>query len=308
MQDSKFQEQSMGVQNSNCNRYVGRALGQRELGNTKGARGALGLYLNMPYRPVPRLVALFSRASLLPRNPRAPLIRPRAATSFTYVAVVMEPTDNDRGSRGIGQQQRLGGSIVGQGSGQGAMFGRSGFPLANQAFNPGYAGRGPYSGSGGVRYGGRGRHRGWTAQPRGGYGGHRGPIAGNNDNQSMVNDNRETLENRVNQLASSIDRDHQIAGRRSSGHDQGREVAPGLGNSMASVSTGSVSVGVKNFNLPEQAAVLLQKAFKAMLNTSNAPKNLMEDISTKGKAAAMLESVEDLTKPMLIADGAESSR
>jgi hypothetical protein len=59
----------------------------------------------------------------------------------------------------------------------------------------------------------------------------------------------------------------------------------------------------KSFNLPEQAAVLLQQAFEA----SSDPMKLLEGFA-KGKGAALLESVEDVSKPAIMADGVESSR
>jgi hypothetical protein len=66
-------------------------------------------------------------------------------------------------------------------------------------------------------------------------------------------------------------------------------------------------VGGKFFNLPEQAAVLLQQAFEAMSNNSDGMKNQVEENSAKGKAVAMIEPVEEVPKPLLLADGAESS-
>jgi hypothetical protein len=42
-----------------------------------------------------------------------------------------------------------------QGVGQGSMAGRREFQLAHYGFNPGYAGRAPYTGHGGGRYGAR---------------------------------------------------------------------------------------------------------------------------------------------------------
>jgi hypothetical protein len=66
-------------------------------------------------------------------------------------------------------------------------------------------------------------------------------------------------------------------------------------------------VGGKFFNLPEQAAVLLQQAFEAMSNNSDGMKNQVEENSAKGKAVAMIEPVEEVPKPLLLADGAEPS-
>jgi hypothetical protein len=82
--------------------------------------------------------------------------------------------------RGFGPQQRASGVTAGQGSGQGAIYGRAGFPRASQGFRPGFVGRGPYLSNGGGRYGARGRPAGWPAQACGGFQGHRGPMAGNN--------------------------------------------------------------------------------------------------------------------------------
>jgi hypothetical protein len=59
---------------------------------------------------------------------------------------------HDNGNRG-GFPRRYGGSATGQGSGQGAMFGRGAFPSATDGFHPGHAGRGPHMGGGG-RFGG----------------------------------------------------------------------------------------------------------------------------------------------------------
>jgi hypothetical protein len=62
-----------------------------------------------------------------------------------HAAVTMHPAENGRGSRGSGNQHRAVGSATRQGSGQGSVFGRGGFPVG-QGFNPGYACRGPFSG------------------------------------------------------------------------------------------------------------------------------------------------------------------
>jgi hypothetical protein len=64
----------------------------------------------------------------------------------------------------------------------------------------------------------------------------------------------------------------------------------------------------KSFNLPEQAAVLLQQAFEALSKASSDPMKLLEGFQAKGKGAAMLESVEDVSKLAIMADGVESSR
>jgi hypothetical protein len=111
------------------------------------------------------LVALFGRASSHPTKPRVPHTQLCAVTGFSYATVTMNPVENGRGGRGTRFQQWAGVSTVGQGSGQGSMFGRGGFPSMTQGFHPGYDSRGPYSGYGGGRYGGRGRPGDWQRNP-----------------------------------------------------------------------------------------------------------------------------------------------
>jgi hypothetical protein len=120
--------------------------------------------------------------------------------------------------------------------------------------------------------------------------------------------NRENRLNGEYHLAAGDNREQQFVERRSSGQDQGRESAHGNVNVGVSASVGSVSVGGRNFNLPEHAAVLLKQAFEAMSNSSKSSEKQAEEISAKGKEVAMIESVENLSKPLPTADGAESSR
>jgi hypothetical protein len=156
----------------------------------------LGLYPNTPYRPVPGLVALFGRASSCPVKPRALDTRPCGVTRFSYAAIIMNLTENGRGGKGTGFQQRAGASMAGQGSGQGSMFGRGGFPLATQGFHPGYDSRDPYSGYVGGRYGGGGGPGGWEAQSCGGFVGHQGQGAGNSGGQNLGMGSKVNMVNR----------------------------------------------------------------------------------------------------------------
>jgi hypothetical protein len=109
----------------------------------------VGLHPSMPYCPIPRLVALFARGATCAGNPRAPRTQPGASTGFLYAVVLKAPMErvnfHDNGNRG-GFHHRFGGSAAGQGSDQGAMFGRGGFPLATGRFHPGHVGRGPHLG------------------------------------------------------------------------------------------------------------------------------------------------------------------
>jgi hypothetical protein len=57
--------------------------------NPIGVVGGLGLFPNVPYRPVQGLVALFGRASSSLGYPRAPLINPRTTFGFLYAAAIM---------------------------------------------------------------------------------------------------------------------------------------------------------------------------------------------------------------------------
>jgi hypothetical protein len=61
------------------------------------------------------------------------------------------------------------------------------------------------------------------------------------------------------------------------------------------------------FNLPEQAAMLMKQAFEALSNASSILSMHKVDGSTKGKAAVVIEAMENLSKPSAT-DGAESSR
>jgi hypothetical protein len=144
--------------NSNSNKVAGRSWA--ELGSgARRERDSLGLHPNMPYHPVPGLVALFARVASYTRNPRAPHSRPLAATEFSYAAVVRAVAkDGGRFNGGnMGANQRFGGAPLGQSSGQGSSLSRGGFQPGNQGFHPGYAGHGSYTGFGGGCYGGRGR-------------------------------------------------------------------------------------------------------------------------------------------------------
>jgi hypothetical protein len=120
------------------------------------------------------------------REPRAPRSRPRAATGFSYAAVLKAPMErvnpHGNGNRG-GFQRRFGGSAAGQGSGQGTMFGRGGYPAASGGFHPGHGGHGPYMGGGG-HFGGRDHLGGWAPQQRPTYGDHGGRVIGATEGSS----------------------------------------------------------------------------------------------------------------------------
>jgi hypothetical protein len=64
----------------------------------------MGVHPNVSYCPVPGLVALFARATLCARNPRAPRSHPWASSGFSYAPVLMSRMDrgnfNDNGNRG----------------------------------------------------------------------------------------------------------------------------------------------------------------------------------------------------------------
>jgi hypothetical protein len=118
------------------------------------------MHPNMPYHPVPGLVALFARVASYTQNPRASHSKPRAMDNEHF---------ND-GNRGV--NHHFGGAPMGQSSGQGASFSHGGFQPGNQGFHPSYAVRGTYSGYGGGCYGACGRlggqplvhHPGFAAQ------------------------------------------------------------------------------------------------------------------------------------------------
>jgi hypothetical protein len=133
-------------------------------------------------------------------------------------------------------------------------------------------------------------------------------VDGSSGSLALDVGNRENRLNGEYHLAAGDNREQQFIDRHSSGQDQGRESAPGNVNVGVSASVGSVSVGWRNFNLPEHAAVLLKQAFEAMSNSSESSEKQAEEISAKGKEVAMIESVENLSKPLPTADGAESSR
>jgi hypothetical protein len=61
---------------------------------------------------------------------------------------------------------------------------------------------------------------------------------------------------------------------------QGDSKVEGQGNSLvgASSASGSLSVGGKNFSIPEQAALLLQRAFEAMKEPSVLSKQVVEEV------------------------------
>jgi hypothetical protein len=296
-----------GFRISNFKKGLGRDQAQANCGKRTGAGTKMGLHPNVPYRPVPGLVALFARQSSCSVNPRAPIVQPRAVTGFSYVAVAMHPSENGRGNRVSGSQQRFGSSASGQGSGQGAFFGKGGFPPAHQGFHPGFAGRGPYAGHGGGRYGTRGRPGGWSAQQRGGFAGRRGQGSGASEGQSMDVGTRDGRDPHSAQVSREV-RDHQVVG--SSNAAQGREFIPMGDNQAAAKSVGSVNVGGRSFNLPEQAAVLLQQAFELMSDSKGAKQQGDEGACAepKGKEVTTIDSGDKVPKSQPAADGAESSR
>jgi hypothetical protein len=209
----------------------------------KGASGALGLYPNTPYRPIPRLVALFSRASSTPGNPRAPIIKPHAATAFLYTVIVMHPSENGRSGKEFGQEQWASGSATCHASGQGAMYDRGGFPPVNKGFHLCFAGRGPYSGNGGGRNGARGRPAGWQSQARGGFGSQEGSVMGSSNSQSRGINFREVIENRDHQVVVGASRVQQTVDRGISRVIDGWNVTPRAEFGETAGATGSVSVG-----------------------------------------------------------------
>jgi hypothetical protein len=90
-------------------------------------------------------------------------------------------------------------------------------------------------------------------------------------------------------------------GRSGQGLDRGHQAGVGS-NEMSSI--GAISVGGMRFELPEQVAVLLQKAFEAMSNTKAG-----ETVAPgKGKTPVMGEPVEEGSKPLPLQDVAKSSK
>jgi hypothetical protein len=77
---------------------------------------ALGLHPNVPYQPVPGLVALFARAAASStQNPRAPHSRSLAATDFSYATIIRSPTNSGRFNSGNrGTSRWYVGSLLGQ--------------------------------------------------------------------------------------------------------------------------------------------------------------------------------------------------
>jgi hypothetical protein len=81
------------------------------------------LYPNVPYRPIPGLVALFARSGTWTANPRAPHTRPQSAAASSYASVAETPTERANANGGTNRA-----SInQGQGAGQGSMAGRREF-------------------------------------------------------------------------------------------------------------------------------------------------------------------------------------
>jgi hypothetical protein len=140
------------ISNLNFEEITDRALGRTDRESSQWAAHMIGFHPNVPYRPVLGLVALFARASSCAGNPRVPHSHPRASSGFSYVAMLRSTMEqgnfNDATNRG-GFNRHFGGSVSGQGSGQGTMFGRGGFPPAMNGFHPGHAGCGPHLGANG---------------------------------------------------------------------------------------------------------------------------------------------------------------
>jgi hypothetical protein len=145
---SKISGAFKSFRNSKFKQVVGQVRVQHQFEYPKGGDITMGMYPNVPYRPVPGLVVLFDWVSCF-GNPRAPLTHSCIVTGFSYAADAINLVDNIRGSRGNGTQQWFSGLVAGQGTGQGVMFDRGGFPPTNPGFHPGYVSRGPYTGHNG---------------------------------------------------------------------------------------------------------------------------------------------------------------
>jgi hypothetical protein len=211
-------------------------------------------------------------------KPRPPRTRPRAVTGFSYAAVLkasMERANShDFGNRG-GFQCHFGGSTASQGNGQGAMFGRGGYPSVNGGFLLGCGGRGPFMGGGG-RFGSRDHPGGWVPQHRPTYGNHGGRVGGATEGHTpSFGENRDRVESGGGaQLVDS----------------SGKGKALSIPNSAATV--GALSLGGKNLDIPEQAAQLLHNAFDAVKEVSVSSSALADRSATGNKVVGTLEQIK----------------
>jgi hypothetical protein len=270
------------------------------------------LYPSVSYQPVPSLVALFAWVGKHTGSPRAPHIhRYSTATGTSYADSVRKPMDHGKANGGANRgvpNNRYGGSSIGQGAGQGALFGRGGLPPATRGFYLGYVGRGQFAGRGVGRYGQRGRPGGWNLFYRPRYDRRvHGADGDGNGAAGGVQDNHRGVSGVGNDNAGNHNQQEQEL--RDNKHQQGgmpREAAQPKGTA----DTGTVSIGGSNFNLPAQAASLLQKAFEAMKETGNV-KPQQEGIGSaggdKGKTVATPEVIEHLSMANPCPDIPESS-
>jgi hypothetical protein len=142
------EEQRPHARSTSQGDIIGRAGSnfEQSLGRIQGKQGVaerviitLGFHPNMPYRPVPGLVALFARWASHSRNPRALHTHSCAATSFSFVEVVRASMErgnfNKNGNRG-GSGQQYGGAPPGHDGDQGSMFDRGGVPTGEQCLPP----------------------------------------------------------------------------------------------------------------------------------------------------------------------------
>lgn len=179
----------------------------------------------------------------------------------------------------------------GRGSAQWNMAGRGGFQAPNQAFHPGYGGRGGYSGRGGGRY-----NRTWTAgrsggrnnQYRGGFAGHRGGAQAAVDN-------------------------HHNAGAAGAGQ-AGGAAAPQGGNNAANTINLPANNAGNAINLPAQAMALLQQAF-ASVNGLNLLHNEADQVEApksetdrRGSQNTKLVQIKKLSKPTSTDEVPQSSK
>jgi hypothetical protein len=119
-----------------------------------GAQNVFSLYPSVLYQAVPCLVGLFARVGKHTGSHRVPHIHHYSTAAATsYTDAVRKPMDHGRANGGAnrgGPNNRYGGSSTGQGAGQGALFGRGGFPPATRGFHLGYAGQGQFAGRGAI--------------------------------------------------------------------------------------------------------------------------------------------------------------
>jgi hypothetical protein len=100
----------------------------------------MGFHPSVSYRPIPGLVALFTRGHRV-RETLEHLTHAPAQPQAFYTDVVKSSMEhrnfNGNDNRG-GQCMWFGGVTSGYGGGQGSMFGYGGFPPANNGFHPGH--------------------------------------------------------------------------------------------------------------------------------------------------------------------------